>query len=130
MIPKDEIKARLKSYPNVRNEEDADSIRVRPIDESGFEVSLYHKPTVYTVTFEGWHEDFSSPEEALECFAFGLSDECRLKVTMRGHVAQRWTLEPRKGESWIEESTTGLIFFPFWRRSRIIYKRNNLIKEP
>lgn len=33
------------------------------------------------VGYGGWHEHFHSPEKALECFAFGFSDQCRLKIT-------------------------------------------------
>src|SRR5262249_14251262 len=49
-----------------------------------------------TVYFNGWHENFSDPSEALDCFVFGLSDECRLKEHRRGNVAYRWTVESKK----------------------------------
>jgi hypothetical protein len=45
------------AYPDVRYSESA---------ESG-----------YTVYFEGWPEEFTSEDEALDCFAFGLSPKCR-----------------------------------------------------
>lgn len=28
-----------------------------------------------------------------------------------------WTVESRPDDAWVESSTTGLLFFPFWRRS-------------
>jgi hypothetical protein len=38
----------------------------------------------YTVSFEGWPEDFGNADEAMNAFAFGLSDEARLREYRRG----------------------------------------------
>lgn len=76
----------------------------------------------------GWHEEFERPEEALECFAFGLSDQTRLCVVSRGGFDHKWTLESWDGTAWVPDSTTGLLFFPFWRRSATRHLRNHLVK--
>ena len=82
------------------------------------------------VTFDGgWHEHFEEPEEALECVGFGLSDHCRLKVEMWGNSPQKWRVEYLQDGVWREDSTTSLIFIPFWRRKTVIYRQNNFIAE-
>lgn len=89
----------------------------------GFDVSISED---LIVGFDGWHEHFDTPEEALECFAFGLSERCRLKVTYRGKFAHKWTMEFFEDGRWIEDSTTGILLFPFWRAPRIEYLQNGL----
>lgn len=76
------------------------------------------------VGYDGWHEQFDTPEQALECFAFGLSDRCRLKVTYRGNFACNWTVEALEDGRWIEDSTTGLLLVSFWRTPRVEYGQN------
>jgi hypothetical protein len=91
---------------------------------NGFEVSISED---LIVGYDGWHEHFDTLEKALECFAFGFVDRCRLKVTYRGTFAYKWTLESLKDGQWIEDSTTGLLFFPFWRAPRVEYRQNGLL---
>lgn len=67
---------------------------------------------------------------ALDCFAFGLSDQSRLKVLRRGKFEFRWTLEFIKAGAWQEDSTTGLLFFPFWEKEQIVYRQNRVIIGP
>src|SRR5688572_23362602 len=65
------IKARLSAHPEIRYSEGQNEIDVRPSDRSGFSVGFRITPTGFTVNFEGWHEEFTSEDEALDCFAFG-----------------------------------------------------------
>ena len=127
MDPIAEIRARLMKYPNARAQEGPNSITVLPMDDRGFSVSLHAAGSEFVVSFAGWHEHFSSAEEALNCFAFGLSEECRLKVRKRGDFAYRWTVESQQNGAWVEDSTTGFIFFPFWRRQEVAYLQNRLL---
>jgi|SRR6185503_8681608 hypothetical protein len=124
----DDIKTRLSRYPHIRYESDASSITVFPHSPDGFAVTLVvNDGNLYTISFEGWHEDFEG-EEALNVFAFGLSYECRLKEYRRGNFAYKWTVEYLDDEGqWKEESTTGLLLFPFWKRSTVRYLQNNLL---
>jgi len=64
------------------------SITVKADSSKGFDVSFYDDKFEYTVFFEGWHEYFkkSESQNAINCFAFGLSDSCRIKVVSRGWV--------------------------------------------
>jgi hypothetical protein len=125
----EEIKERLRKYPHVRYEVGASSISVLPTSDNGFTVGLYVAQDRYTVSFNGWHEHFPEPDEALECFAFGLSDECRLKECRRGSFAYRWTVESMQNGEWVTDSETGLFLFPFWMKKRVRYLQNNLINS-
>ncbi len=51
-----------------------------------------------------------------------------MKVTYRGKSAHKWTLESLEDGQWVEDSTTGLLFFPFWRSERIEYRQNGILK--
>ena len=126
----EDIKARLKKYPEVRYESDASSITVDPSSPDGFAATLVVNATdSYSISFEGWHEDFEDPEEALGIFALGLSDECRLKEYRRGNFAYKWTLEFLEDGRWEEQSTTGLLLFPFWMKKSVRYLQNNLLSR-
>ena len=125
----DRIEAKLKKYPELSYEIEGNNISVKPVVESGFWVYFIVRKDGYTVGFDGWHEEFQDEERALDCFAFGFSDQCRLKVVKRGKMECSWSVEGWDGERWVEDSTTGLIFVPFWRRKTVEYRRNDLIKD-
>jgi hypothetical protein len=129
MDPIEEIKTRLRKYPDVKYRTGSSSITVLPASDTGFSVGLDVAHDRYTVYFNGWHEDFQNAEEALNCFAFGLSDECRLKEYRRGNVSYRWAVESKQNGQWVADSETGLFIFPFWKRGEIVYLRNSLISS-
>lgn len=122
----EEIRTKLRNYPHVKYVSDASSIRVLPISDDGFTVELYVTHDQYTVSFNGWHEVFNDAAEALDCFGFGLSDLCRLKEYRRGNSAYRWAVESKENGQWVAESETGLLIFPFWKRSEVVYLQNRL----
>jgi len=121
------VQQRLNGNPGVRLIVEADSIRVVPVAGEGFEVGLAERDGRYTVWFAGWHEEFDSEREALECLAFGLSARCRLEVRSAGGFAYRWTVEYRHEGRWVEESTTGLSLWPFRKRRDVRYLQNDVI---
>ena len=129
MDPMAAIKNRLTKYPGIRYEEGAGTITVLPADDSGFEVSLSVESDDYVVSFLGWQEHFTDPEDALNCFAFGLSEQCRLKVSYRGTIPYRWTVEYAESGKWLDDSTTGLLLFPFWRKPEFKYFQNRLLQN-
>lgn len=124
----EKIKEKLKKYPQVTYEEAENYISVLPIVDKGFTVSLEISDENIKVFYNGWHDDFENEEEALNCFAFGLSNECRLKEFCRNGEPYKWTLEYKDGENWIEDSTTGLFNFAVWQKQTIHYLQNNLIQ--
>ena len=124
----EQVRQRLAKYPSVRYEAGPARITILPGGPIRFAVSLAEAPGRYTVAFEGWHEDFTTEAEALECVAFGLSDACRLRVERRGAFRYRWTVEAREAGEWRADSTTGLLPFPFWRPRTVEYRQNALIR--
>jgi hypothetical protein len=126
----EEIKTRLRKYPQVHYQTTASSISISPTSQGGFNVCLSVNPGgTYTISFEGWHEDSLDDEEALGMIAFGLSDQCRLKEYRRGRFAYKWTLESKEEEQWVEQSTTGLFFFPFWKKAEVRILQNTLLNR-
>jgi hypothetical protein len=115
---------RLQEYPELVCRVSGEMVTVEPQTPDGFPVSLAEGQREWVVSLGGWHEHFESEDEALNCFAFGLSGSCRLRVHYRGSYPYRWAVERRTGDGWREESTVGLLFFPFWRRLRVVYCQN------
>ncbi|MEM8999029.1 MAG: hypothetical protein AAGB24_02100 [Bacteroidota bacterium] len=125
-----EIVNRLKKYPEAEYELNAESITVGPTVENGFPVTLTDNGNRnYRVAFDFWHEEFDNDNDALNCFAFGLSKDCRLKVTKKGSQPIKWTVESNNNGIWKEYSTTGLINLFFWKKSEFEFLQNDLIKN-
>lgn len=121
---------KLENYPDCDYELNDSSIILKPVDKDGFTVSLtVNRHNNYTVAYDYWHEEFENEDEALNCFAFGLSSECRLKITKRGNRAYKWTVEYKDSDNWKTDSTTGLFNFVFWKRKKIEYLQNDLIND-
>lgn len=120
------VKEKLRKYPDLSVEAGEGSIRILPRDDQGFAVEIRELGGTVSVYFEGWHESFERQEEALNCFAMGLSDSARLKVLSRGGIDYNWTLETRQGTEWVPDSTTGLLLFPFWREKVTRYLQNRI----
>jgi hypothetical protein len=124
--PLDAIREKLRAHPELHAEEEPGRIVVAAQGAEGFDVWFFCDGDGYTVGFAGWHETFSAGDvqEALDCFAFGLSGQARLRVHRRGGLDYRWTLESLENGVWHRDSTTCLLFFPFWRRKSVRYLRN------
>ena len=131
MNPITEIKSRLEKYPELVVKEEERSITVKPNSTKGFEVWFSNDENEYTVGFDGWHQHFdkSEVEEALNCFAFGLSNECRLKVNSRGGKSYKWVMEALENGVWVAYSTTGLFSLSFWKKAEVRYLSNDLLKS-
>ena len=129
MNPIAEIRARLENYPAIQFDEGADWIRYRPDSEGGFSVELQMLDDEILVSFDGWHEHFHDAESALECFAFGLSEECRLKIYARGGKPHKWIVQSMQDGNWVTDSETGFLVFAFWRPQSVYFKQNTLIKS-
>ena len=123
------IRSKLKKYSNLKTEVGDDYAIVYPADETGFEVRLDSGKGEYTVSYRGWHEHFEDPNEALNCFGFGLSEDCRLKVYMYGDSEYKWEVEYLKNDQWHKDSETGVLFFKFWKKKKIVYLQNQLVKS-
>lgn len=128
LSPLDAIREKLRGYPQLSVVDAGDAITVKAA-AAGFDVSLHCGDGEYIVCMEGWHAHFDSTQidTALNCFALGLSDAARLRVHSRGGKDYRWTLETYEDDAWRADSTTGLLFFPFWRNKTVRYLRNAVI---
>ncbi len=122
------IKAKLGNYPQLSYRIEGDKIDVDAPTEQGFSVWLTVDEGEIIVGLDGWHEHFQDETEALNCFAWGLSDQCRLKVIMHGSTAYAWVAERKDGSEWRRQSTIALIFVLFWRKRRVEYLQNAIIK--
>jgi len=124
----DQIAAKLARYPEAKLTRSDNSITIRPPGDTGFTVELHLGSDHYTVIFDGgWHEDFDTEEDAINCVGFGLSSSCRLAVTYRGSTPSSWAVQSHGGSDWKTDSVTGLLIFPFWRRPRVVFKQNDLV---
>lgn len=130
MNPIESIKLKLKKYPDVKYDVEVGYIKVLPNNTDGFSVSMYVNPNHIEVYFDdGWHETFREADEALDCFSFGLSEDCRLKITTRGNRRYKWEVQSLKSGNWEVDSETGLLLFPFWRKVTVSYLQNKLFKS-
>ena len=109
----------------IKYEEKADAITILPSSETGFPVTFNAGKNYFMVSLKGWHEEFLNEEEALNCVMFGLSDQCRLKVFSTGQFEYKWIVEYKRDNAWIDESETGLLLFPFWKKKNVKYYQNN-----
>lgn len=122
------VKEKLQKYPEIRFQEDENSISVLPTLDNGFTVTLIIGDDDFKVFYSGWHEDFENEEVALNCFALGLSSRCRLIEFRRENKPYKWTLEYLEKGNWIEDSTISLFDFSFWQNETTHYLQNDLIK--
>jgi hypothetical protein len=120
------IRQKLQRYPEMRFDETPASMTVHPLTPYGFPVGLYKHGNGFTVNFAGWHEEFASETEAIKCFEFGLSEQCRLRVFSRGAFDYRWIVEHLRDGAWQADTETGLLFFPFWLRRKARVLQNHL----
>ena len=124
----EKIENNLRKYPSARYTSADGMITVEPATSAGFSVWLTEKNPGYTVGYDGWHDEFDDEEDALAAFAFGLSEDCRLKVVKRGESNCAWIVEGKDDDGqWRGDSTTGLLLIPFWRKKTITYRQNHLI---
>lgn len=123
------IKEKLQKNPHIKYEEGSKSIRILPATQDGFSVSLHLDSNGITIYYDdGWHETFQKEDEALDCFSFGLSENCRLKVTTRGNFRHQWQVQALVSGSWETDSETGLLLFPFWKKPNVNFFQNKFIK--
>ena len=127
--PLEGLKDKLAKRPELKYIARGNYIRVEPHGENGFSASIFVSGSQATVSFDGWHATFSSIETALEYFARGFSDHCRLRVSRRGDFEHMWTLEYLVEGVWLKESTVGLHWFPFWRREEVVIRQNVLLRK-
>jgi hypothetical protein len=107
----------------------SDSLTVPPAASDGFAVTLrVLGPRRFVVSYDGWSETFRRAEDAGDCFEFGLSDSCRLRVTLRGQSAVAWQIEKYEYGLWVPGRVVRRRLAPFWRRRRIERRQNRVFR--
>jgi hypothetical protein len=119
-----EIKKRLLPEQLSRATIGDSTVTVAAARPNGFGIHIEIESDETTVSFEMWHEHFTDPNEAIECFVFGLNSPCRLKNIMYGATCSSCTLETLQNGEWVKQGVTGALFFPFWRKRRVEYLQN------
>jgi hypothetical protein len=122
------LQALLRRYPQVRYVADVDRITIYPTTPDGFEILLTTERDRCRVAFEGWHESYPTPGDALDVIELGLSPAARLEVCYCGRTPYRWTLQVERMGQWIPVSTVGLLLYPFWQRRSVRYFVNRLLQ--
>lgn len=108
--------------------QEGDCLSAVPKGSEGFRVSLKAGENEYTVSYDdGWHDHFTDEKDALGCFFFGLSEQCRLKILQRGDFPYRWIVEYFEEGQWRMDSETGLLLFPFWRKKTVRIIQNKIL---
>lgn len=124
-----QLKERLSEYQGFDIEETKNRIKVIPIAEDGFIVSLEIKENNYMVSYDAWHEHFQTSDEAMNTFMFRLSGTCRLKLSYAGEQPVKWLLETKDRTQWVTHgiAAQGSIFYPFWKRKSVRYLSNDVV---
>lgn len=124
------IKEKIISHTEIKIvEENENSITVKPDGQKTFPITIIFKDNNYYVYFKGWHEKFLTEEEALDVFAFGLSEDCRLKVISFKDIEYKWIVEFKEKGKWVQNSEVNIGMFPFWQKKVISYYQNGVIKN-
>lgn len=123
---------KLQQHPELTYSEAPGCVRVEPPSSDGFAVELRDDNPVWTVFLgnAGFHEAFTSTEEALNFIAWCYSGAARVRELWRGSSPQKAVLEAHENGEWRTVSETGFIFVPFWRERReLILENPNLLKS-
>jgi hypothetical protein len=126
----DHAAKRLRGLEGVTFHATGNSLAVPPGSPDGFTVTLrVTGPRLFVVSFDGWSQTFHRADDARECFEFGLSDSCRLRVTLRGETAVAWQIEKREYGLWVPGRVVQRRLVPFWRRRRIEQRQNRVFQS-
>jgi hypothetical protein len=106
------------------------TLTVLPATDDGFPVVLVvHGDREFEVRGEGWSERFARAEDAYDCFLFLLSEQGRLKVTMRGETPVEWQVEKREYGLWVPAHPVRRHLVPLWRRATTVWKQNHVFRQ-
>jgi hypothetical protein len=124
----------LKALPvdGLRFEATSRTLTVPAATDDGFPVvRVVRSDRESEVRGEGWTERFGRAEAAYDCFLFLLSEQSRLKVTLRGTTAVGWQVEKREYGLWVPAHPVRRRLVPIWRPARTVWKQNHVFKmEP
>ena len=107
------------------------TITVPPASDEGFLVRLRMvHDREFVVWYDQWQHAFDRAEDALDCFEYGLSDSCRLKITLRGDEPIIWHVEKREYGMWVPgHHPLKRRSLAFWRPTSVVYRQNHVFKR-
>ena len=104
-----------------------DEIVVPRQSADGFDVRLrLVSERSYVVMFDQWRQDFDRAEDAYDCFEYGLSDSCRLKLVYRGDRPESWQVEKREFGVWAPGHAVTRRSLAFWKPRRVEHRQNRV----
>jgi hypothetical protein len=121
----------LRALDGVVFDASEDTIVVPAASDEGFLVRLHIvNEREFLVEYDRWRHTFDRGEDALDCFEYGLSDSCRLKVTLRGDEAVGWHVEKREYGMWVPgHHPQKRLDLAFWRPRRVVYRQNQVFRR-
>jgi hypothetical protein len=126
----EELLSILQKYSQIRFERRDNLIRVLASTRDGFEVIIEQIwDNHFSVSYDNWHQDFYNWEDAQDCFLFGLSNRCRLKVQCKDAVPFRWTVERLEEEKWLERSSNSVWNYRFLSAPTTAYLQNDMLSD-
>ncbi len=127
------IENKLVQFPKVKFQKIPNGISVSALTPEGFDIWVSDDGTKVTVGYAGWYQHFPDDRrQAYECFLWGLTDHCRLKVFSKGDRDYKWAAEFRRGQDWKGMGVVtdfGEILFHFWKTTHIRFLQNTTISE-
>jgi len=123
------IKNKLKNFNNISYNTEDNILTVFPKKNTGFTVSFVITDKKYYVYYDVWNVEFKNINDAIDCFAFGLTNQCRLKVKSRGSKDYKWVLEYNDKGDWKEYSYTSVINLNLFGQKNTRYLTNDIIKN-
>jgi hypothetical protein len=120
----------LRAIDGVVFDASEDSIFVATGAPDGFDVRLTMvHDREFVVWYDRWQHTFDRAEDAYDCFEYGLSDSCRLKITLCGDRPVAWQVEKREYGMWVPaRHVTTSRSLAFWRPRRSVYRQNHVFR--
>jgi hypothetical protein len=108
-----------------------DAVTVPAAFDDGFAVGLRMvHDREFVVSYDRWRHTFDRAEDAYDCFEFGLSDSCRLRIAIRGDVPVSWHVEKREYGMWTPaHHHVKRVSLAFWRARRVEYRQNRVFQR-
>ena len=123
----------LRAFEGVIFDATENTIVVPAATDEGFAVRLrMEHDRQFVVEYDAWQHAFDRAEDAYDCFEYGLSESCRLKITLRGDEPVIWHVEKREYGMWVPgRHPLKRLDLAFWRPARVVYLQNHVFpREP
>jgi len=121
----------LRAIDGVAFDATQDTITVPPPAADGFLVRLRMvDDRQFVVWYDRWEQTFDRAEDAFDCFEYGLSDSCRLKIVLRGDTPIVWHVEKREYGMWVPGNHPRKArSLAFWRQRSVVYRQNRVFRR-